>query len=263
MNSKEIDPSKKTSSSRTISLEKGSIDRNIAKMTFTGHLGEMRIRMIKSAIAVGVSFCICYAFSNGIIEVLTEPLRGFVIIITGPLEAVLVKLKFSAYGAILLGFPLMMYQMCAFIFPGLKPRERRVVNVLVFGCTTLAVAGALTAFFFVIPLAIPILMSYTPEWVTFMPRLSEILSLVFKAILGFAIAFQFPPVLLTCVYLGMLEPETLKQNRRLAIVILFILAALLTPQDPITMLIMAVPLVILYEISVWISVFIICKKEMA
>ena len=194
-------------------------------------------------------------------EAVKEP-RKITWIITNPLEAFFVKLKFSAYGSILLGFPFIIYQMCAFIFPGLKPSERRLVNILVFGCTSLAVVGALTAFFFVIPLIIPILMSYTPEWIEFHPRLSETLAMVFKAILGFAIAFQFPPVLLVLVYIGILEPKTLKDNRRLAMVILFLLAAVLTPQDPVTMIIMAIPLILLYEVSVWAAVLIVRKKTL-
>jgi sec-independent protein translocase protein TatC len=302
MSSTDLEPTKEVKSQSTPEIE--SDDKASARMTFTSHLGELRSRLIKAVVSVIICFCICYAFSNKIIEVMSQPLKqksvaasdsdpnhaatseesveggenadvavsdataseepiAYEWIITGPFEAFFVKLKFSAYGAILLGYPFIMYQMCAFIFPGLKPSERRVINVLVFGCTTLAVVGALTAFFFVIPLVIPILMSYTPDWVKFMPRLSETLALVFKAILGFAIAFQFPPVLLTCVYLGVLEPDTLKNNRRLAMVILFVLAAVLTPQDPISMVIMAIPLILLYEISVWIAVLIVRKKTLA
>jgi len=296
MSGTDIEPHEKTKSDS----DKQQSNDGAARMTFTSHLGELRTRMIKAAVAILICFGICYGFSNKIIDVMTSPLKSketviadnpddsvppgeeglqnpsestpavsgeteqedkeLVWIVLTPLETILVKLKFSAYGAILLGFPFIAFQICAFVFPGLKPSERRLVNTLLVGCTTLAVTGALIAFFAVFPLVINYLMSYTPEFVETHLRLSDTMSIIFKGILGFAIAFQFPVVVLIVVYMGILEPKTLKANRRIAVVGLFVLAAMLTPPDPISLVIMAMPLVLLYEFSIWASVLIVRKK---
>jgi len=282
--------------------ETSDTSEDVSRMTFTGHLGELRTRLIRSFVAMFVCFFICYAFSNTIIDAISNPLRGTndenVVttqttesgnpgetsgetpvasesakttsrfkpqsvkwITLTPLEIILVKLRFSAYGAVLLSFPYIVYHICAFIFPGLKPSERRLVRYLLFGCSALAVAGALIAFFGVFPLVLPYLMSFTPDFVETQLRLSDTLSLILKGVMGFAIAFQFPMVVLILVYMGVLTPEMLKNHRRVAIVGLFVIGAILTPPDPVSLLLMALPLVLLYEFSIWASYIMVRRKR--
>jgi sec-independent protein translocase protein TatC len=292
MSSTELEPKKEVNSQSTPKMDPD--DKGTARMTFTSHLGDLRSRMIKAAVAIVVCFFICYYFSEAIIGVMKKPLitdehvtitdrsnptgtpaeapattgtetdaapRKIRWMNTTPLEHILVKLKFSAYGAVLLGFPFIVYQIFSFIFPGLKPSERRLVNIMLMGCTSLAVLGALTAFLGVLPLLIPYLLSFTPPENEIIFKESETLSMVFKGILGFAIAFQFPVIVLALVHIGLLEPQTLKEHRRLAVVILFVMAAFLTPPDPISLMIMAMPLVLLYEFSIWASILIVRKKS--
>jgi len=286
------------------SEESAGFSADISRMTFTGHLGELRNRLIRSFISVIVCFFICYAFSNAIIDAISNPLRGdndenvvttetpesggagevsstlpestestdddsrFTAkgvkwITLSPLEIILVKLRFSAYGAILLSFPYIVYNICAFIFPGLRPSERRLVRYLLLGCSALATAGALTAFFGVFPLVLPYLMSFKPEFVEQQLQLSVTLSLILKGVMGFAIAFQFPMIVLILVYVGILTPEMLKNHRRVAIVGLFVVGAILTPPDPISLLLMSLPLVLLYEVSIWASYIVVRRKRAA
>ena len=253
-----------------------------ARMTFTEHLGELRTRIIRSMISIVVAFVFCYALSNQIFAMIAWPLSplhqaGVVTAIQpptpgavpsptpgrqpikpqwtvlNPLEPIMVKIKLSAYAAVLLALPFIMYQLCAFIFPGLKPNERRMVQFLLFGCAGFALLGVGVAYFGVLPLLLPYLMLWVPEGVQFQLRMSETVAQIILGLFGFAVAFQFPMVALALVYLGLLTPAALKRYRRVAIVVLAIAAALLTPPDPISMMIMLIPMMILYELSIWMS----------
>lgn len=258
-------------------------------MTFTEHLSELRVRIIRSGIAVFVAFLVCYAFSDQLFRLLQRPLTplstvGILSIITpgakpaegaspeapptgpkwtvlNPLEPFMVKLKLSGYAALLAALPFIMYQLCAFVFPGLKPGERRVVQVLLFGCAFFALGGVCVAYFGVFPLVLPYLMQWVPPGVEFQLRMNETISQIILGLLGFAVAFQFPMVALVLVYLGLLTPQALKRFRRVAIVAMAVAAALLTPPDPISMTLMLVPMVILYEMSIWMSYLVVRHKR--
>lgn len=284
-----------------------------SRMSFTEHLGELRIRLIRAGIAVIIGAIFCYAFSDSIlkilaypiapldlstvgkksVEVITEPNaesgeagvsvdsqaestevpssadsdtgdpapRVFEWTLFHPLEIVFVKIKIAGYGGLFLAFPYVLFQLCAFIFPGLKPKERRAVNLLVFGCSTLGFAGAATAYWGVLPLVMPYIILWIPEGMNMILGVSKTLSLVVKGIAAFAIAFQFPVIVLVLVYLDLLSPETLKKYRRFAIVGLAVGAAMLTPPDPPSMLIMMMPLYLLYELSILLSYLVIRRKK--
>ncbi len=252
------------------------------RMTFTAHLGELRTRMIRSMVAVVVGFIACYVFSENLIEAISYPLKPLqgekqvqesedgeilteyddVIWITlNPLEPILVRLKIAAFGGLFFAFPYVLYQGCAFIFPGLTVRERRAVKMLLSGCTFLALGGSAVAYWGVFPLILPYLIQFAPDFVEVQLRLNETISLILKGIMGFAIAFQFPMVVVVLVYLGILTPETLKVYRKHAIICLFVVGALLTPPDPISLVLMAMPLVLLYEISIWLSYIVVRRKK--
>lgn len=250
-------------------------------MTFTGHLGELRTRLVRSVVAVIVGFVLCYTVSNQLIEVIAMPLRplqqlnsdtpdsantvdmGIKWTVLNPLEPVLVKLKLAAYAGLLFTFPYILYNACAFVFPGLTFKERRAAKILIFGSTGLAVVGAAVAYWGVFPLVLPYLVEFAPDFVDIQLRLNETLSLILKGLLGFALAFQFPMVVLILVYLDLLTPETLKNYRRVAIVLMFVLGAMLTPPDPFSMIMMALPLVLLYEVSIVLSYVVIRRRAAA
>lgn len=281
-----------------------------ARMTFIGHLAELRSRLIRCAVAALVGFAVCYAFSNAIMEQIARPLRplqqisttapksadgeggvntgeveesqtgvqapataegavntvtygGIEWISLNPLEPFLVKLKIAAYGGIFLAFPYILYQLCAFIFPGLTAVEKRVVRFLLIGCTGLALAGVAVGYWGVLPFILPYLTQFAPSWVKIQLRLNETLPLVLKGLAAFAIAFQLPMVVMVLVYVGLLTPATLKSYRKVAIVGIFIASAIFTPPDPISMLLLAGPMVLLYEFSIWLSYFVVRRKAKA
>ncbi len=270
-----------------------------SRMSFTEHLGELRVRLIRSGIAVMVGVLICYILSDFIFAALARPLQILdaslpdVIVSSGeptvdggpvpsddlgveneegplksanwtvlnPLEPVFVKLKIAGYGGLLFAIPVILFQLCAFIFPGLHDRERRAAQFLLVGCSVLAFAGVAVAYFGVLPFVLPYLANFVPEGVEVQLRMNETVSMIFKALLAFGIAFQFPMVVLILVYLGILTPETLKQYRKITIVGLAVCSAMLTPPDPITMSFMLVPLYGLYEGSIWLSYLVVRRRR--
>ncbi|MFP4501285.1 MAG: twin-arginine translocase subunit TatC [Candidatus Hydrogenedentota bacterium] len=179
----------------------------------------------------------------------------------GPLEPFLVRFKVAAYAGLVLAFPYLLYQLCAFIFPGLRPAERSAAKILIVGCGLLASMGVVVAYFGVFPLVLPYLLQYNPDWVTTQLQLDQTVSIIIKGLLGFSVAFQFPMAVIILVYLGVLEPKTLKQYRKIAIVALAFVSALFTPPDPFSMLILMIPMVLLYEISILLSYLVIRRKR--
>jgi sec-independent protein translocase protein TatC len=259
-------------------------------MTFTEHLGELRTRIIRAGIAVVVAVLFCFVFSNQIFEIMARPVKPLQSAATANatgsptagepgapaeedpknktqwmslslFEPVYVKLRLSGYAGLILAFPVVVWQLCAFIFPGLTAAERRVVRFMLLGCGFFVVAGVLVAYFGVLPLIVPYLAKWAPPGVLVNLRMSETISQVLGVLAGFAIAFQFPMAVLVLVYLGLLTPATLKKNRRLAIIILTVAAGILTPPDPASMIIMLIPLVLLYEASIWMSYLVLRKKK--
>ncbi len=262
------------------------------RMTFIEHLAELRTRIIHTGVVAIVAVLACYVFSNFILETLAYPLtplaeKGLLqhevneeaapneqeaekeMTIAGspswtilnPLEIVFVKIKLAGYGGLLVTLPYLLWQICAFVFPGLKPTEKHVVKIMLVGCSVLGVTGVLVAYFGVLPFVLPYLASMVPDGWHVQMRASETLSIIIKALVGFAIAFQFPMGVLVLVYLGLLTPETLKKYRRVAIVGMAVCAAMLTPPDPITMMVMLMPLVLLYEGSIWLAYLVVRRKK--
>ncbi len=266
------------------------------RMSFTEHLGELRTRIIHSFIALTIAVIGCYALSDYIFELLAWPLRplsesqvvtfevvdmddeGNPIVaqslpeeqsrageiewtVLNPLEYILVKIRIAGYGGLVVALPFLLWQICAFVFPGLHASERKVVQILIAGCSVLAIVGVGVAYFGVFPLVLPYLLEWIPDWVQVQLRLNETLSIIIKGMVGFAVAFQFPMAVLILVYMGLLTPHTLKQYRKLAMVGMALVAALLTPPDPFSLMVMLLPLVVLYESSIWASYLVVRRSK--
>lgn len=180
-----------------------------------------------------------------------------------PMEGFIVQLKLAFYAGFVLALPVVVYQLCAFVFPGLTPRERKVARFLLIGSTFFVLFGVATAYFAVFPMVMPYLSTFVPPGVTVQLRMNETVSMILKGMLGFAAAFQFPMVVMILVYLGLLTPASLRKYRRVALVLMAVGSAAFTPPDPISMMAMLIPLALLYEVSIWSSVFIARKKRQA
>ena len=232
-------------------------------MTFTEHLAELRVRIIHSGIALFVGVLLAYAFFRPIYRIVAGPVEaeGVRWVTLSPLEGFLVRLRISVYAGVVLSLPYILYQVCAFIFPGMKPAERKATRILLVFGALLAISGVSVAYFGTLPLMLPYLMSMNPDNVEGLLGMSYTIDILVRFYFVFAAAFQLPLVILILVYFDLLSPATLKAYRRIAIVIIAVVAAMLTPPDAITMVMMAAPLVLLYEVSLWLSYFIARRRE--
>ncbi|HOE66033.1 MAG TPA: twin-arginine translocase subunit TatC [Candidatus Hydrogenedentes bacterium] len=262
-----------------------------ARMTFIEHLSELRTRVIRSCAAILVSIFVCCLFYNHIFAWTIKPLgplqRQGVLTVTpdgpapeapaphadatpsrpigmtalNPFEPFVVQFKLSAYAGIVVALPYVIFQLCLFVFPGLKPGERAAAKFLLIGSATLVLAGVCVAYFLVFPLVLPYIVQYAPAGVSINLRMSETVGIILKGLLGFAAAFQFPMVVLVLVHAGLLTPAVLRRYRRVVIVGLFALAAVITPPDALSMLLMGAPLVLLYELSIWASYLVLRRRQ--
>jgi len=233
-----------------------------ARMTFIGHLGELRTRMVKTSILLLVLCFGGYVVSGYVIEAIATPLRdeGIKWVSLTPIEIIVVKMKMALLVAVTIGGPYIVYHVCAFVFPGLRPKEKKAVMVVLAGGTVLGATGIAMAFFGVFPIVLPYLMAMTPDFVETQLQLSTTMTIIVKGMMGFAIAFQFPMVIFVLVFMGILTPDMLKEHRKVAILGVFVGAAILTPPDPFSLLMLAGPLVVLYEFSIWVSHLIVRQK---
>lgn len=183
--------------------------------------------------------------------------------VLNPIEPITIQFKLAFYIGFVLAFPYMVWHVCAFIFPGLRPSERYVIQLIILGCSVLAVTGVLVAYLGVLPLVLPYLMTMVPEGWVVQLRATETISIILTMLAGFAVAFQFPMAVMVLVYIGLLSPATLKKKRPMAIVLIAVISAVLTPPDAISMMIMMIPLTILYEASIWMSHLVIFRKKKA
>ena len=191
----------------------------------------------------------------------SQPVRQVEWTVLNPIEFVIVKFKVAGYGGFLFALPFAIWQFCAFVFPGLLPHEKRVLKILIFGCSILAVVGVSVAYFGVFPLVLPYLLEWTLPFIKTQLRLNETLDIIIKLMAAFAIAFQFPMAVLILVYMDLLTPQKLREFRKFAIVGMAIASAALTPPDVFSMIVMLAPLLLLYEASIIFSYLVVRRRK--
>ncbi len=228
------------------------------KMPFLSHLEELRKRLIACAIAVGIGFAICYAFRERLFLILVSPLKdvlqnGDKLIYTHLLAAFLTYLKTAAVAGILLTAPYLFYQIWMFIAPGLYQHEKKYVIPFVVYSTLLFVGGALFGYFIVFPLGFKFFLSFENAYIQPLPSINEYFSLAIRLLFCFGIAFELPVVIYFLAKIGIVTPESLKKKRKYAVLLMFVVAAIFTPPDPASQVMMALPLIILYEIGIIVA----------
>lgn len=224
-------------------------------MTFWDHLEELRSRLIKSLLFLTGGFCIAYFFVPYIQDFLIESLfpgEGTPLAFLAPTEGFIVRLKLGLAGGLLISSPGVFYHFWRFIAPGLYTREKRFVIPVVITSTVSFLVGAAFSFFF-LPYATRFFLSFGGENIENTWSFGSYVDFMVRIILAFGLVFELPLVIYFLVRLGIVTPEFLRSKRRYAIVIFLILAAVISPPDIFTMIVLAVPLTVLYELSIVIA----------
>lgn len=218
------------------------------------HLIELRKRLIYSAVAIIVLMVICFIFARNIYDALLIPyLRAIPdaeLIYTAPQELFFTYLNVALFGAIFLGFPVVASQIYMFVAPGLYKHERKAFIPYLIATPIFFIAGAALVYFAVLPMALHFFASMQTDDIKMLTSVSEYLGLAMLLILAFGACFQLPVVLTLLAQIDLVNVDMLKKGRRYAIVGILIFAALITPPDPISQIGLAVPMYLLYELSI-------------
>ena len=228
------------------------------KQPFLAHLEELRKRLIACAIAVGIGFVISYFFSERLFRLLIMPLRDAMsesdqLIFTNLPEMFLTYLKVAFIAGILVAAPIIFYELWMFVAPGLYRKEKKYVIPFVVSSTILFVGGSLFGYFVVFPFGFKFFLGFANEYVKALPSVKQYFSFSMKLLFAFGIVFELPVVVFFLAKMGLVTPDLLKRNRKYAILLTFVIAALLTPPDVITQCMMAGPILILYEIGILVT----------
>ena len=234
-------------------------------MTLVEHLTELRKRLVICVVAVGVGMIAGFLLYDAIIDVLIHPYQELVrarplssategrLLTTDPLEAFGVRMKTSAYAGIAFAMPVILWQVWRFVTPGLYPHEKRYAVPFVVSALLLFVLGAGLAYY-TLPRALEFLVDIGGEEFVTAYQAGKYFQLITYMMLAFGIGFEFPIVLVFLQLAGVLDTDTLRRGRRFAIVGICVLVAVITPSgDPISMLMLSVPMVIFYEVSILIG----------
>jgi sec-independent protein translocase protein TatC len=228
-----------------------------AKSPFTEHLGELRDRLIRSFIAVGVGFAASYAFKEKLFQILTAPLVNAMeasgnarMIFTGLPEAFFTYLKVSLLAGIVVATPVLFYEFWMFVSPGLYRNEKKYLLPIVLLSVFFFALGSSFGYFIVFPYGFQFFLGFATDTIQAMPSMKEYLSFASKMLLAFGFVFELPLVLTFMARMGLVTVPFLKKNRKYAVLLFFVGAALITPPDVITQVMMALPLMVLYEISI-------------
>ena len=243
--------------------------------SFTSHFVELRSRLIKSVLFILIIFIISYTFAEQIYNFLVEPYANAVkedqisrrLIFTALHETFITYIKVAFFSAFFLGSPILLIQIYKFIAPGLYQNEKKAILPYLISTPILFLLGGLLVYYLVMPLAIKFFLSFeTTSASTTLPiqleaKVNEYLSLIMRLIFAFGISFQLPILLNLLARIGAINSDYLKKTRRYVIVIIFTVAAILTPPDPITQIGLAIPLLLLYELSIITVKFTEKKKD--
>jgi sec-independent protein translocase protein TatC len=232
--------------------------------TLVEHLGELRSRLIVSLISLGLAFAVIFPFHEHLVKWLKEPLPDDKKLVTlGVTEPFTTSIKLSFYAAIAVALPILLYQLWSFLAPAVDESTQRVVSVFVALSTVLFAGGLAFGYLVVLPRALTFLTEYDDELYDVQIRASYYYGFVSLALLGMALVFELPIFILALVRPRVLTSDRLRQNRRIGIFLVVLIAALLPTVDPVSLAFEAIPMVILFELSIWLAVLMERRWERA
>ena len=254
---------KQDDADRAASAPDGEDDIEASKAPLLEHLIELRQRLVRSIIAIAIAFVVCFYFADDIFNLLIIPYeraageeREIRLIYTAPQEYFFTQMKLALFGALFLAFPIIANQIYKFVAPGLYKHERHAFLPYLVATPILFTMGAALVYFIVMPLALGFFLSLEQgpgegrAVIELLPKVNEYLGLIMTLLFAFGLVFQLPVVLTLLARAGIVDADGLKRKRKYAVVMTFIAAAVLTPPDPISQLGLAVPTLLLYELSI-------------
>lgn len=235
------------------------------EMTFTAHLNELRVRLVRCIVAAFVGFLACYAFASQLLAQLMKPLvtllepSGGALIYTGLAEAFFTEVKTAALAGIFVASPYIFYQIWMFIAPGLYAGERKYIIPIALCSALCFITGALFGYFIVFPFGFQFFLGYATDFIRPMPSVKEYFSFATGMLFAFGLIFELPLFMVFLSSLGVVTHQSLRKYRKYAILGNFLVGAILTPPDVISQCLMAGPLCLLYEVGI-VASYIFGKK---
>ncbi len=239
-----------------------------ASGSLVSHLIELRNRFMYALIAVGLTFFALVPFANEVYAIIAQPLmaqlpEGMSMIATEVASPFLTPLKFTLAAAVTLTIPFLLYQLWAFVAPGLYKHEKRMVMPLLVSSVLLFYAGMAFAYFVVFPTVFEVFVTFLPPGVKMMTDIKAYLDFVFSMFFAFGVAFEVPVAVVILAWIGAVNPETLAEKRPYVIVGVFVIAAILTPPDVASQFLLAIPMLILFEIGLFVARHLVRRKARA
>lgn len=229
------------------------------------HLLELRSRLMKAMLTLAIVFIVLVPFANDIYSLLAKPLlddlHGGQLIAIKPLGAFTVPLKCAFFAALMISIPVILYQIWAFVAPGLYKSEKRLARPLLVVATLLFYGGCAFTYFGLLPVMFKYLFSITPEGVAMMPDIGEYLDFVLVMFLAGGVSFEVPIAVIIAVLLGWVKPSQLGEWRGYVIVGIFIIAAVITPPDGLSQLMLAIPMCLLYELGILVARLLVRNRK--
>ncbi len=237
-------------------------EQGASNMSFLEHLEVFRWTILKSLIAVLVAAVGCYFFSREIVTFLRLPgPENLKLIYLAPTEGFMIYIKVSIFSGLVVALPYVAYEFWKFIVPGLLDKERRLVSPIALFTTICFLIGAAFAYTVIIPFGLKFLLGFQTDFLEANLTIGKYLGFVVTIIFVFGMVFELPVLSYFLTHVGILTPEFIRDKRPYGIVLIFIMAAILTPPDIVTQLMLAGPLILLYEISIWVSRAVSRKKR--
>lgn len=232
------------------------------KMPLMEHLTELRTRLLYSTVGFVIAFVVCFYFWKPVLDIVTAPLeraclaqgKPCPVIYTSLIEPFFTQVKIGAFAALCVTFPLIAAQIYKFVAPGLYKNERLALVPFLVATPIMFAVGATFLYFVLLPLALHFFVGYQQYAnIELMPKIGEYIDLVMKLVFAFGLCFELPVILTLLAKVGIVSSQGLRDKRRYAIIIVTVVAAVFTPPDAISMVSLAVPMIALYEISIWLA----------
>jgi sec-independent protein translocase protein TatC len=225
------------------------------EQSLVSHLVELRSRLIKAVMTILVLIIVMFPFAGEIYTLIASPVlsnlaEGTEMIATGVLSPFLTPFKMVIILAVIIGMPVIIYQLWAFVAPGLYKSEKRVATPILISSIVLFYMGCAFAYFIVFPIIFVFLPGIAPEGVAYMPDINSYLDIVVRLFFAFGLAFEIPVAVIILIMLGVTTAEKLAKSRPYVIVGIFVVAMLLTPPDPSTQILLAIPMWLLFEFGI-------------